>query len=45
MFASLLVGATIDNFDWTRRKCGVAHRFHRSSLAPNVEDHDLVTEV
>ncbi|MBP1880879.1 heme-degrading domain-containing protein [Agrobacterium rubi] len=32
VFASLLPGATIDNFGWTSRKCAVVHRFHRSSL-------------
>jgi uncharacterized protein (UPF0303 family) len=37
VFAALLPGATIDNFDWTRRKCAVAHRFHRSSLAVRLE--------
>lgn len=37
VFATLLAGATIDNFDWTRRKCAVAHRFHRSSLAVRLE--------
>lgn len=37
VFSTLLPGATIDNFDWTRRKCAVAHRFHRSSLAIRLE--------
>jgi uncharacterized protein (UPF0303 family) len=37
VFAALLPGATIDNFDWARRKCAVAHRFHRSSLAMRLE--------
>lgn len=37
VFATLLSGATIDNFDWTRRKCAVAHRFHRSSLSMRLE--------
>jgi uncharacterized protein (UPF0303 family) len=37
VFATLLPGATIDNFDWTRRKCAVVHRFHRSSLAIRLE--------
>lgn len=32
IFATLAGQATIDNFDWTRRKCAAAHRFHRSSL-------------
>ncbi|XUY29267.1 heme-degrading domain-containing protein [Agrobacterium sp. rho-8.1] len=32
VFASLLPGATVDNFGWTSRKCAVVHRFHRSSL-------------
>lgn len=33
VFSTLLRGATSDNFDWTRRKCAVAHRFQCSSLA------------
>lgn len=37
VFATLVGGATIDNFDWTRRKCAVAHRFHRSSLQIRLE--------
>jgi uncharacterized protein (UPF0303 family) len=37
VFATLVGGATIDNFDWTRRKCAVAHRFHRSSLLVRLE--------
>ncbi|SFU17069.1 heme-degrading domain-containing protein [Mesorhizobium sp. YR577] len=37
VFATLARGATIDNFDWVRRKCAVVHRFHRSSLAVRVE--------
>lgn len=37
VFASLLPGATIDNFGWTRRKCAVVHRFHRSSLQVRLE--------
>lgn len=32
VFASLLPGATVDNFHWARRKCAVVHRFHKSSL-------------
>ena len=32
VFATLLPGATIDNFNWARRKCAVVHRFHKSSL-------------
>lgn len=32
VFACLLPGATIDNFNWARRKCAVVHRFHKSSL-------------
>ncbi|QCJ01132.1 heme-degrading domain-containing protein [Agrobacterium larrymoorei] len=32
VFATLAGKATIDNFDWTRRKCAAVHRFHRSSL-------------
>ncbi|POO57842.1 heme-degrading domain-containing protein [Agrobacterium rosae] len=37
VFASLLPGATIDNFGWTSRKCAVVHRFHRSSLRVRLE--------
>lgn len=37
VFATLLPGATIDNFGWTRRKCAVVHRFHRSSLRVRLE--------
>lgn len=37
VFSTLLPGATIDNFDWTRRKCAAVHRFHRSSLALRLE--------
>lgn len=37
VFAALLPGATIDNFGWTRRKCAVVHRFHRSSLRVRLE--------
>lgn len=37
VFATLLPGATIDNFDWTRRKCNAVHRFHRASLALRLE--------
>lgn len=37
VFATLLPGATIDNFGWTRRKCAVVHRFHRSSLQVRLE--------
>ncbi|NTJ41902.1 hypothetical protein G6L28_04710 [Agrobacterium larrymoorei] len=37
VFASLISGSTIDNFDWTRRKCAVAHRFHKSSLLIRLE--------
>lgn len=37
VFATLVGAATIDNFDWTRRKCAVAHRFHRSSLQVRLE--------
>lgn len=37
VFAVLASGATIDNFDWTRRKCAVVHRFQRSSLAIKLE--------
>ena len=37
VFATLMPGATVDNFDWTRRKCAVAHRFHRSSLSVRLE--------
>ncbi|ODT67086.1 MAG: hypothetical protein ABS75_26075 [Pelagibacterium sp. SCN 63-23] len=37
VFATLVPGATIDNFDWTRRKCAVAYRFHKSSLAVRLE--------
>jgi uncharacterized protein (UPF0303 family) len=37
VFATLVGGATIDNFDWTRRKCAVAHRFHRSSMQLKIE--------
>lgn len=37
VFATLLPGATIDNFHWTARKRAVAHRFHRSSLAMRLE--------
>jgi uncharacterized protein (UPF0303 family) len=32
VFACLLPGATIDNFNWARRKCAVVHRFQKSSL-------------
>ena len=39
IFATLVGGATIDNFDWARRKCAVAHRFHKSSLQVRLE-HD-----
>lgn len=37
IFATLVGDATIDNFDWTRRKAAVAHRFHRSSLEMRLE--------
>lgn len=37
VFAMLAPGATLDNFDWTRRKCAVVHRFHRSSLFVKLE--------
>jgi len=37
IFSTLVGKATIDNFDWTRRKCAVAHRFHRSSLQVRLE--------
>lgn len=37
VFATLVGRATSDNFDWTRRKCAVVHRFHRSSLAMKLE--------
>lgn len=37
VFATLVGQATIDNFDWTRRKCAAAHRFHRSSLQLRLE--------
>lgn len=37
VFATLAGQATIDNFDWTRRKCASAHRFHRSSLQLRLE--------
>ncbi|MET1028767.1 MAG: heme-binding protein [Dongiaceae bacterium] len=37
IFATLVGKATIDNFDWTRRKCAVVHRFQRSSLAVRLE--------
>lgn len=37
VFATLLPGATIDNFGWTKRKCAVVHRFHRSSLRVRLE--------
>ncbi len=37
VFATLLPGATIDNFGWTSRKCAVVHRFHRSSLRVRLE--------
>jgi uncharacterized protein (UPF0303 family) len=37
VFAMLAPGATIDNFDWTRRKSAVVHRFHRSSLFMKLE--------
>ncbi len=37
VFSTLLPGATNDNFDWTRRKCAVAHRFQKSSLAVRLE--------
>jgi uncharacterized protein (UPF0303 family) len=37
IFATLAKGATIDNFDWVRRKCAVVHRFHRSSLAVRID--------
>ncbi|MDQ1195372.1 heme-degrading domain-containing protein [Agrobacterium sp. SORGH_AS 787] len=37
VFATLLPGATIDNFGWARRKCAVVHRFHRSSLRMRLE--------
>lgn len=37
IFTTLLPGATIDNLDWTARKCAVAHRFHKSSLAIRLE--------
>ncbi|MDQ1184033.1 heme-degrading domain-containing protein [Agrobacterium larrymoorei] len=37
VFATLLPGATIDNFGWARRKCAVVHRFHRSSLRVRLE--------
>lgn len=37
VFATLAGKATIDNFDWTRRKCAATHRFHRSSLQLRLE--------
>lgn len=37
VFATLLPGATIDNFGWTKRKCAVVQRFHRSSLRVRLE--------
>ena len=37
VFSTLLPGATSDNFDWARRKCAVAHRFQKSSLAVRLE--------
>lgn len=37
IFATLVGKATIDNFDWTRRKCAAVHRFHRSSLQLRLE--------
>ncbi|MCZ7486133.1 heme-binding protein [Rhizobium rhizogenes] len=37
IFATLVGRATIDNFDWTRRKCAAVHRFHRSSLQLRLE--------
>jgi uncharacterized protein (UPF0303 family) len=37
VFSALAAGATIDNFDWVRRKCAVAHRFQRSSLYVRLE--------
>jgi uncharacterized protein (UPF0303 family) len=37
VFAMLAPGATIDNFEWARRKCAVVHRFHRSSLYIKLE--------
>ncbi|WCJ64178.1 heme-degrading domain-containing protein [Agrobacterium tumefaciens] len=37
IFATLVGSATIDNFDWTRRKCAAVHRFHRSSLQLRLE--------
>lgn len=37
IFRTLVAGATIDNFDWIRRKCAVAHRFHKSSLLVRLE--------
>jgi uncharacterized protein (UPF0303 family) len=37
VFASLLPGATPDNWDWAARKRAVANRFHRSSLAMRLE--------
>jgi uncharacterized protein (UPF0303 family) len=37
VFSSLLPGATVDNLDWAKRKCAVAHRFHRSSLSLRLE--------
>lgn len=37
VFATLVASATIDNFDWARRKSAVAHRFHKSSLEVRLE--------
>lgn len=37
VFSILMAGATPDNTDWAARKRGVAHRFHRSSLAMRLE--------
>ncbi|MDC9813105.1 heme-degrading domain-containing protein [Rhizobium binxianense] len=37
IFSTLVGGATIDNFDWARRKSAVAHRFHKSSLEIRVD--------
>lgn len=37
VFSTLLPGATSDNFDWARRKCAVAHRFQKSSLAVKLD--------
>ncbi|OBZ97530.1 hypothetical protein ADU59_00490 (plasmid) [Pararhizobium polonicum] len=36
-FSLLMPGSTPDNSDWAARKCAVAGRFHRSSLAMRLE--------